>query len=70
MAEAAAVLGRRPVRTLVLPARGFFIAPWRKREPFAPSLCFGHGRTGAQGVWGHREGLGLEESDTGGMLGG
>lgn len=39
VAEVATVLGRRPVRTLILFARGFFIASWRKHKPFAPSFA-------------------------------
>lgn len=63
-----AILGRWLVCVLILFAAGFFIASWRKHEPFAPSFAgSGDSLVAVSGVpeqvLGSREGLGMEDRD-------
>ena len=68
MAEVSAILGCWPVCVLVLFADGFFMASWRKHEPFAPSFAVSGNSLVAvsdvpEQVLGAREGLGMEDRD-------
>lgn len=73
MAEVSAILDHWPVCVLVLFANGFFIASWRKHEPFAPAFAVsGNSLVAVLGVpeqvLGARERLGMEDRDIAGML--